>query len=92
MFEKLGGQHGITNAYLAAVMSLAGLAAGAYAISAVLRLRGEETALRADPLIAGPVGRIRWAVSHLAVTVAGTAVVLAAGGARRGAGLRAADR
>ena len=38
-----------TNAYLAAVMSLAGLAAAAYATTAVLRLRGEETALRAEP-------------------------------------------
>jgi ABC-2 type transport system permease protein len=93
VFEKLGGQAGITNAYLAAVMSLAGLAAGAYATSAVLRLRGEETALRADPLIAGPVGRIRWAAGHLAITVAGTAVVLVAGGVGAGLayGLRIGD-
>lgn len=93
VFEKLGGQAGITNAYLAAVMSLAGLAAGAYATSAVLRLRSEETELRADPLIAAPVGRIRWAAGHLAVTVAGTAVVLAAGGLGAGLayGLRIAD-
>jgi ABC-2 type transport system permease protein len=93
VFEKLGGQAGITNAYLAAVMSLAGLAAGCYATSAVLRLRGEETALRADPLIAGPVGRIRWAAGHLIITVAGTAVVLAAGGLGAGLayGLRISD-
>ena len=42
-FTRLGGQAAITNAYLAAIMSLAGLAAAAYATSAVLRLRAEET-------------------------------------------------
>jgi ABC-2 type transport system permease protein len=85
-FERLGGQAAITNAYLAAVMSLAGLAAGAYATAAVLRLRSEESAQLAEPLLASPVGRMRWAASHLAVAVAGTAVVLAAAGLGAGIG------
>ena len=42
-FARLGGQATITNAYLAALMLLAGLVAAAFAISAVLRLRTEET-------------------------------------------------
>jgi len=85
-FERLGGQAAITNAYLAAVMSLAGLGAGAYATTTVLRLRSEESAQLAEPLLAAPVGRIRWAASHLAVAVAGTAVVLSAAGLGAGLG------
>jgi ABC-2 type transport system permease protein len=91
--ERLGDQAGLGNAYLAAVMSLVGLAAGAYATSAVLRLRAEESAQLAEPLLAAPVGRARWAASHLTVAVAGTAVVLAAAGLGAGlaSGLRAGD-
>jgi ABC-2 type transport system permease protein len=92
-FERLGGQAGITDAYLAAVMSLAGLAAGAYATAVVLRLRTDENAALAEPLLAGPVGRLRWAASHLGLAAAGTAAVLAAAGlgAGFGYGLRVGD-
>jgi ABC-2 type transport system permease protein len=82
---RLGGQSGITDAYLAATMGIVGLAAAGYAISAVLRLRSEETAQRAEPVLATATGRIGWAAGHLVVAVAGAAVVLAAAGA--GAGL-----
>ncbi len=37
--SKIGGQAGLTNAYLAACMSLLGLVAAAYAVAAVLRMR-----------------------------------------------------
>jgi ABC-2 type transport system permease protein len=90
---RLGGQSGVTSAYLAAVMGILGLAAAAYAVSAVLRLRSEESAQRADPVLAAAVGRSGWAASHLIVAAAGTAVVLAAAGlgAGLGYGLRADD-
>ena len=79
-FERIGGQAALTNAYLAGVMSLAGLVAAAYAVSGVLRLQAEESAQRADPVLVTPTGRVRWAVSQLAVTGLGAAVVLAASG------------
>jgi ABC-2 type transport system permease protein len=90
---RLGGQAGMTGAYLAAVMTIFGLAAAGYATSAVLRLRTEETAERAEPVLVTPTGRVSWAGSHLIVAVAGTAVVLAAAGlgAGLGYGLRAGD-
>jgi len=90
-FTRLGGQAAITNAYLAALMLLAGLVAGAYATSVVLRLRGEETGDRAEPVLATATGRVRWALSYLAVAVAGAAVLLAVAGlaAGLGYGLRA---
>ena len=85
-FSRLGGQAVIVNAYLAALMLLAGLVAAAYATSAVLRLRGEETEGRAEPVLAASVGRIRWALSHIAVAVAGTVLLLAVAGAATGLG------
>ncbi|HEY7881404.1 MAG TPA: ABC transporter permease, partial [Streptosporangiaceae bacterium] len=85
-FTRLGGQAGITDAYLAAIMSLGGLAAAAYATSAVLRLRAEETGGQAEPLLATAAGRIGWALSHIAVAVVGTAVLLAVAGVAAGLG------
>jgi ABC-2 type transport system permease protein len=85
-FTRLGGQTAITNAYLAALMLLAGLGAAGYATSAVLRLRAEETSGLAEPLLAATVGRIRWGLSHVAVAVFGTAVLLAVAGLATGLG------
>jgi ABC-2 type transport system permease protein len=85
-FTRLGGQAAITNAYLAALMLLAGLGAAGYAMSAVLRLRAEETGGLAEPVLATAVGRVRWGLSHLAVAVFGTAVLLATAGLATGLG------
>ena len=85
-FTRLGGQAGITDAYLAAIMSLAGLAAAAYATSAVLRLRTEETGGQAEPLLATATSRIGWGLSHVVVAVAGAAALLAVAGVAAGLG------
>jgi ABC-2 type transport system permease protein len=88
-FTRLGGsgvQAAITNAYLAALMLLAGLGAAGYATSTVLRLRTEETGGLAEPLLATAVGRIRWGLSQLAVAVFGAAVLLALAGLATGLG------
>jgi ABC-2 type transport system permease protein len=78
--DKIGGQAGLTNAYLAACMSLIGLVAAGYAVAAVARLRSDEEAGRAEPLLANPVSRFRWGGSHLLIVGLGTVVVLVAGG------------
>jgi ABC-2 type transport system permease protein len=78
--SKIGGQAGLTDAYLAACMGLLGLVAAAFAVSVVLRLRSDEEAQRVEPLLASPVSRLRWGGSHLLIALAGTAVVLVAGG------------
>jgi ABC-2 type transport system permease protein len=85
-FTRLGGQAAITNAYLAALMLLAGLVAAAYATSVVLRLHTEETGERAEPVLATTTGRVRWALSHIVIAVAGTALLLAAAGVAAGLG------
>ena len=85
-FTRLGGQTAITNAYLAALMLLAGLVAAAYAISVVLRLRTEETGDLAEPVLATATGRIRWALSQIVMAVAGAALLLALAGVATGLG------
>ncbi|MGO4752095.1 ABC transporter permease, partial [Streptomyces sp. 2MCAF27] len=52
--------------------------------SAVLRLRGEETDQRAEPLLANAVSRLRWAASHLVIAYLGPVVILLLGGLTMG--------
>lgn len=85
-FTRLGGQAAVVNAYLAALMLLAGVIAAAYAITTVLRLRAEETSGRADPVLAGAQGRVRWGLSHVLVALCGTVVLLAIAGVAAGLG------
>jgi ABC-2 type transport system permease protein len=90
---RLGGQSGLTDAYLAAMMTILGLATAGYAISVVLHLRSDETSERADPVLATAASRLSWGTSYLVVAAAGSAVVLAAAGLGTGLayGLRAGD-
>jgi len=69
-----------TDAFFGSIMLLVALIATGYTISSALRLRGEERAGHLEALLAGPVGRVPWAASHLAMSLAGSAVVLLAGG------------
>jgi len=74
-------------------MGILGLVVAGYAVQAVLRLRVEETALRAEPVLATRVGRIRWACSHVLFAVVGSVLILAAAGLGAGLahGLRSHD-
>jgi ABC-2 type transport system permease protein len=83
---RIGQQSALTSAYLAACVSLLAMVAAAYAVSAVLRLRSEETDGHAEPLLAGPVSRSWWAGSQLLVAGLGTAALLVAGGFGMGLG------
>jgi ABC-2 type transport system permease protein len=90
---RLGGQSGLTDAYLAAMMGIMGLVTAGFAISVVLHLRSEEASQRAEPVLASAAGRLSWGGSYLAVAAAGSAVVLAAAGLGAGLalGLRAGE-
>lgn len=82
--EHVGGTSVLADAYLATVFGIAGVLAAGYAIAAVLRLRTEETALRAELVLATAVSRLRWAASHVMVAVGGTVVLLAIAGVGSG--------
>jgi ABC-2 type transport system permease protein len=61
-------------------MGMLGLLASAFGIQAALRLRSEETALRAEPLLATGVTRSRWLASHVIIALFGTGVLVLIGG------------
>lgn len=69
-----------TDAFFATMSTFLAAGAAAFAVGSVLRLRGEETAGRAELLLAAALGRGRWLGGGLLVTVAGSALLLAAGG------------
>ncbi|MFD8718068.1 ABC transporter permease [Streptomyces sp. NPDC059629] len=91
IFERMGGRGGLTDAFLASMVGMLGLVAALYVVASVLRLHGEETSGRAEPLLAGPVGRLRWAAGHLTIAFGGSALImlLAAAGFAVGYGRQA---
>ncbi|MEU5257301.1 ABC transporter permease [Amycolatopsis sp. NPDC021455] len=93
IFERLGGSHALTQAFLAAMAGMFAMVASLYGIQAALRMRGEETAIRLEPVLATSVGRLRWAGSHLVFAFFGTAALLLTGGLFMGLanGLRTGD-
>ncbi|HTJ66995.1 MAG TPA: ABC transporter permease [Actinospica sp.] len=93
LFERMGGQTGIENAYLASAMNIIGLVVACYAIQTTVRLHTEETSGRLEPLLATATSRLRWATSHLTYPLLGSALLLLTAGAAAGLahGARSAD-
>jgi ABC-2 type transport system permease protein len=79
LIDKLGGGDAVRT-YLSLIVGLLGLVAAAYAVQAVLRARAEETAQRAEPVLAAGTGRLRWAGAHVLVAAAGSAWLLLVAG------------
>ncbi|MEU8134266.1 ABC transporter permease [Streptodolium elevatio] len=88
MIARLGGQSGVTDAFLAGMIAMFGMVAAVYIVQSVLRLDGEETAQRAEPVLANAVGRLRWAAGHLAVAFGGAALLMVVAGLGLAAGYR----
>jgi ABC-2 type transport system permease protein len=84
--RRLGGADALTDAFLGAEMSIAGIIVAAYGIEAAGRLRSEEIDGHAELVLAGPVARLRWALSHLAVVLLGLAAILTTTGLAVGLG------
>ncbi|MGH4025624.1 MAG: ABC transporter permease [Pseudonocardiaceae bacterium] len=81
---RLGGADSLIDNYLAGTLGLFGLIAGGYAIQATLRLRGEETIGRAEPVLSTAVSRLRWVAGHLVFALLGPAAALATAGLAMG--------
>jgi ABC-2 type transport system permease protein len=84
LIVKLGGVHGLTDAFLATEFGFLAVFASAYGIQAALRLRSEETEQRAEPVLATAVSRAAWLGSHVVVALGGTALLLAVAGLSAG--------
>ncbi|MFD5749962.1 ABC transporter permease [Streptomyces sp. NPDC127033] len=80
IIQRMGGEQGLTEAFLAAMVGLLGMVAAVYAVSSVLRLGAEETGGRAEPVLAGAVGRLRWAAGHLLIAFGGVVLIMLLGG------------
>lgn len=76
IFERMGGRSGLTNAFLSSMVGMLGLIAALYVVASVLRLNGEETSGRAEPVLANAVGRLRWAAGHLVVAFGGSVLIM----------------
>lgn len=79
MFALAGGGT-LTESYLATAMRILALVGSGFVIQSTLRIRTEETLLRAEPVLATPVSRWRWAISHIIVACGGTVIVLSVAG------------
>ncbi|MFD7614413.1 ABC transporter permease [Streptomyces sp. NPDC059828] len=86
IFERMGGQSGLTDAFLATMAGMFGMIAALYTVGAVLRAHGEETSQRAEPLLANAVGRIRWLAGHLLIAFGGSALIMLLAGVGLAAG------
>jgi ABC-2 type transport system permease protein len=88
-----GGAADIVDAYLALALSLSGLIVAAYGVTGALRIRAEETAGLAEPILATATSRLTWLAGHLSVPLAGSVVLLLAFGLGEGAayGLTVSD-
>ena len=93
ILRNLGNSNVLVDAFFAGIMSLFALASGGYLIQGVLRIRAEENAMRAEPILAGPVSRWSWAWPHLLVAAGGAALLMAGAGLSAGLshGLRVGD-
>lgn len=84
IFTRMGGRGEYIDSYIASIMILFGIIVAAYAIQAALRMRAEESSLRAEPVLATSVSRLQWATSHLVFSILGPAAALVAAGLATG--------
>ncbi len=89
MIERLvpGGQAGLIDVFVTALLGMAGVFAAAAGIQAVLRMRAEEAEGRAEILLSAPVSRARWLGANLFVAAVSAAVVSTTAGAAAAVGL-----
>lgn len=78
LLRRMGGVGGATEIYLTMVGGIAALAATAFGIGAVLRLRSEESAGHLEQVLATRVTRSRQFVAHTAIALVGASVLVAA--------------
>ncbi|MEV4628158.1 anibiotic ABC transporter [Micromonospora sp. NPDC049523] len=79
-----GGGGALVDAFFAAMMALFGALVAGYLVQALLRLRAEESAGRAEAVLATATGRLRWLGGHLVVAMVGAVVLLGLAGVTMG--------
>lgn len=96
LFGRLGGGTALSDIFMATLIAIAAIAAAAQGIQAAMRARSEETAGRAEPLLATAVGRTRWNAGYALFALGGPALSMivlgVVGGLSYGAGTGGAGK
>jgi ABC-2 type transport system permease protein len=86
LIRQMAASGELVDLYFALAMGLLGVAVAAFAVQALLRMRGEEASGRLEPVLATAVPRRVWLASHVTVAAGGAVGLLAAMGAGGAAG------
>ena len=78
LIAQAGGS--LTDSFFATTIAILAIVGTGFAIQSTMRLRGEETAGRAESVLATATSRASWVASHLVIALVGSAVMLAAAG------------
>jgi ABC-2 type transport system permease protein len=75
-YLRAGGAGSLRDSYVATMLLLMALVAGAFAVSSAMRMRGEESSGRLECLLATGLSRPRWLLASSATTAGGTLLLL----------------
>ncbi len=75
VLRQMGGMGKVDDLFATVYVGVAGLAAGAYGLTAALRLRAEEVRLHAEQVLATPTSRLAYLASHAAYALLGGALL-----------------
>jgi ABC-2 type transport system permease protein len=70
------GEGGIVDLFFAFLMGLLAVTATGFTVQSLLRVRNEEAAGGAEPILATGVSRTRWFASHIAIAAAGSVAIV----------------
>ncbi len=82
----LGGEGGIVEGYLSAILAMTAMIVGAYVIQALQRLRSEEVRGYTESVFGTAAPRSSWMLLHVIVVVMGAVVIVVAAGLAIAAG------
>ncbi|MBF6350720.1 ABC transporter permease [Nocardia flavorosea] len=80
LITRMGGTDSLEDSFVSYAFTMLGIAGAAYAVSAALRMFGEENGHHAESVLSGAVGRIRWVASHLVFALGGPVVIMLTAG------------
>lgn len=91
VLRQISGEGSIEQGTVTTFFTMLGVFAACAAVQTVCRARQEEAHGTAEPLLAAPVGRVRWLVGYLVVAFAGIVLVIVAAVAGAALGLAAQE-
>ncbi|MFE3444594.1 ABC transporter permease [Nocardia sp. NPDC059180] len=80
LITRMGGSDSLEDSMITYAFTMLGVAGSAYAISATLRMFGEENSGHAETVVTGAIGRTRWALTHLLFALGGPVVAMLTAG------------